>query len=612
MIREAQNIVCISTIDWDFVWQGHQEIMSSLARQGHRVLFIENTGVRRVTLKDLPRLRQRLRNWRNGVRGIRKVMDNLYVYAPLVLPFPYSRVARATNKAIMFWTLRSWTKTMRFDNPIVWTWLPTALTLELIKTLNGQLVVYYCCDDFQASSAGSRRIREAEDILIREADLVFAHSKTLFDRCRRLTDQVHVFQYGFNREVFAVCNEHTPSDLAAITRPILGYIGGIHRHVDQALLEKVAISHPDKSLVFVGPLQTEVGRLAGVSNVHFLGQKRYEELPLYIRHFDAALIPYALNDYTRSVFPTKLNEYLIMGKPVVSTRLPEVEYFNQCHQGIVSIADSPEAFSDRIGEELQRDSEALRAQRIMQVERNSWGEKIDAMQRLIQAKLDEKIKTREENWQRALARFYRASRRKVVTSAAVCALVYGLVFYTPLLWVLARPLRVVEQPVKADVVVVLGAGIGESGVPGEVYQEKVLQGVALYRQGYAEHLIFSSGITYVVKEAQLMKALAVNLGVPERAIILDERGGGNYSSLLNAKQIMESQGWTRMLLVTSIYNGTRSRLIAQRHLPGYSVTLTPAEHSVFFGDERHVLWRHIAAVAHEYAGIAYYWLNGYI
>jgi len=586
--------------------------MSTLVRHGHRVLFIENTGVRRVTLKDLSRLRQRLRNWRNGVKGVRKVMENLYVYAPLVLPFPYSRAARVINKAVMFRMLKRWTKTMQFDNPIIWTWLPTALTLELIKALNGQLVVYYCCDDFQASSSGSARIRETEDVLIKEADLVFAHSKTLFDRCRCLTDQVHVFQYGFNRDVFAVRDERPPLDLASVKRPILGYIGGIHRHVDQALLERVARNHPDKSLVFVGPLQTEVGRLARLSNVHFLGQKRYEELPTYIKHFDVALIPYALNDYTRSVFPTKLNEYLVMGKPVVSTRLPEVEYFNQCHQGIVSVADSPEAFVDRIGEELKRDSEALRVQRIKQVEKNVWGEKIEAMQRLIQAKLDEKIKTREENWQQSLVRFYRASRSTAVALAAVCGLAYGLVFYTPAVWMLAKPLRVVDQPVHADVIVVLAAGIGESGVPSEVYQEKVQQGVALYRQGYAEHLIFSSGVTYVFKEAQLMKALAVNLGVPEHAIILDERGGGNYSSLLNVKRIMETQGWTRMLLVTSSYNGTRSRLIAQRNLSGYSVTLTPAEHSIFFGDERHVLWKHIAAIIHEYGSIVYYWMKGCI
>ena len=74
MENQTHNIVCISTIDWDFIWQGHQEIMSTLARQGNRVLFIENTGVRNITFKDLPRLKSRLLNWRKGIRGIRRLV----------------------------------------------------------------------------------------------------------------------------------------------------------------------------------------------------------------------------------------------------------------------------------------------------------------------------------------------------------------------------------------------------------------------------------------------------------------------------------------------------------------------------------------------------------
>ena len=214
---------------------------------------------------------------------------------------------------------------MRFDNPIIWTWLPTALAVDLIRILNGQLVVYYCCDNFEASSAGSKRIRKTEDDLIRKADLVFAHSKALFDHCRRFTDQVFVFQYGFNREVFAHADDQPPADLLPIKRPILGYMGGVHKVIDFELVKKVAHAHPDKSLVFVGPIQTEVADLTQISNVHFLGQRKYEELPTYIKHFDIGLIPYALNEYTESVYPTKLNEYLIMGKPVISTELREVE-----------------------------------------------------------------------------------------------------------------------------------------------------------------------------------------------------------------------------------------------------------------------------------------------
>ena len=612
MNSDKHNIVCISTIDWDFIWQGHQEIMSTMARQGHRVLFIENTGVRNVGLRDLPRLKNRLANWRKGIRGIRKVMDNLYAYAPLVLPFPYSRIARFINKAMMFWTLRSWTKSMGFADPIIWTWLPTPLALELIEFLNGRLVVYYCCGDLQASSSGSRKIRETEDVLLQKADIVFAHSKALYDRCRRFNDQVHVFQYGFNRTIFACADDRPPPDLECIKRPILGYVGGVHRVLDFELLKKVALAHPDKSLVFVGPRQVDAGQLAGLPNVYFLGQKRYEELPTYIRHFDLGLIPYVLNAYTRSVYPNKLNEYLIMGKPVISTRLPEVEFFNHCHQGIVSIADGHEEFVARITEELKADSEARRLHRISMVEKNAWSEKIEAMTGLIQAKLDEKAKSREVNWHQVFLRMSRPWRHRLAGVAVTGALAYAVMFHTPAFWMLAKPLLVVEQPVQADAIVVLAAGIGESGVPGEAYQEKVKRAVELYRKGYANALIFSSGVAYVFEEAQVMKALAVSLGIPESAILLDERGGGNYTSLLNVKRIMDSRHWTRMLLVTSRYNGTRSRLIAEKNLPGYSVTLTPAENSVFFGDERHVLWRHITAVTHEYASVVYYWLKGYI
>ena len=599
MIRERQNIVCLSTIDWDFNWQGHQEIMATLARQGHRVLFIENTGVRSVKLKDLPRLRHRLANWRKGVRGIRKVIDNLYVYAPIVLPFPYSRVARLINKTVMFWTLKSWTRSMRFENPIIWTWLPTALALDLIRILDGQLVVYYCCDNFEATSPGSRRIRESEDELLRKADLVFAHSRALYDRCSRFADQVHVFQYGFNREVFARVGDRLPADLAPIPRPILGYVGGVHQHVDQDLLAKVARAHSDKSLVMVGPLQTEVNRLQGLPNVHFLGQKRYEELPAYINRFDLGLIPYALNDYTRTVFPTKLNEYLILGKPVVSTSLPEVAYFNSTHQGVVSIADGPAAFVKRIGEELAGDSDVLRARRIKQVEKNAWAEKIEAMTCLIQAKLEEQAKSREMNWQETLVRVYRTSRRKALAALCSFGLAYLLLFHTPILWWLAEPLRFADPPQPADAIVVLAGGIGESGEPGEEYQEKVEHGVKLYRQGYAQHIVFSSGVGYVFKEAQVMKALAVSLGVPAGVILLDERGGGNYASLLNVKRILESRGWTRILLVTSRYNTARSRLVIEKHLPAFQVRFTPASRSAFFGDRGPVAWKHVRAILHE-------------
>ena len=113
----APDVVCISSIDWDFIWQGHQEIMSTLAAEGQRVLFVENTGVRAPSVRDLPRLRQRIRNWWKSTKGFREERPNLFVYSPLVLPLPYSRLARWVNRVLMMRALRRWMRATGLYRP---------------------------------------------------------------------------------------------------------------------------------------------------------------------------------------------------------------------------------------------------------------------------------------------------------------------------------------------------------------------------------------------------------------------------------------------------------------------------------------------------------------
>src|SRR5262249_50968770 len=116
----GENILCISSIDWDFLWQGHQEIMSTFAARGNRVLYIANTGVRRRTWRDLPRLRHRIWNWWRGTKGFREERPGLFVYSPVVLPFPYSRLARWINRRILLRALTRWMRATGFSRPITW------------------------------------------------------------------------------------------------------------------------------------------------------------------------------------------------------------------------------------------------------------------------------------------------------------------------------------------------------------------------------------------------------------------------------------------------------------------------------------------------------------
>ncbi|RLB12326.1 MAG: hypothetical protein DRG82_17205, partial [Deltaproteobacteria bacterium] len=190
-----EDIICFSSIDWDFNWQGHQEIMHRLAACGNRVLFIENTGVRTPSLRDYDRLVNRLRNWWRGYKGIRLQEKNLYVYSPIILPFPYCRVARWINKRLILRVLKSWCKSQRFSNPIVWSFLPSALTLELIRNLDYKLLIYYCIDSFEHSSPTAGKIVESEKQMMKQADLVFVTSELLRSHC--LSANKEVFKFPF-------------------------------------------------------------------------------------------------------------------------------------------------------------------------------------------------------------------------------------------------------------------------------------------------------------------------------------------------------------------------------------------------------------------------------
>src|SRR3989339_1197533 len=306
-----ENIICISTIDWDFLWQGHQEIMSTFVKNGNKVIFIENMGVRIPRIRDISRIRKRLSNYFRGVKGIRKEANNLYVFSPIVLPFPYSRIARMINKRILLSALEKWMKVMNFSDSIIWTFLPTGITLDIAENFNYKLLVYYCIDNLSASSFKARKIKATENKLLKKADLVFVTSQALYDMCSEYSKSVTFFPFGVSLDNFVNVREQDnyaiPEDLAKIKDPVIGYVGGIHKWIDFVLLKSLADKYPQYSFVFIGPIQTDVSGIEDKKNMFFLGNKNHKDLPYYINNFQVGIIPYIMSDYTKNVYPTKLN-----------------------------------------------------------------------------------------------------------------------------------------------------------------------------------------------------------------------------------------------------------------------------------------------------------------
>jgi glycosyltransferase involved in cell wall biosynthesis len=383
----GKTIICMSSIDWDFNRQGHQEIMSTLSAWGNHVLFVENTGVRSVTMRDLPRLRHRLRRWR---RGIREEQRDLHVYSPVILPLPYSRLAGSINHRIVAHTLRRFIRRFTGSQPILWTFLPTPLVHDLIRDLDPELTVYYCVDDLPSSSPGARRLAPSDAALLQTADLVFVTSENLRRRAASVRDEVHLFPFGVDYETFERVRTGIgppPEELWTVPRPIVGYVGGLNEKLDQELLAEVVRRRADATFILVGPIETDVSSLLRWPNVRLLGARPYAEIPRYIKEFAVGIVPYRLTEYTAHVYPNKLNEYLAMGVPVVSTDLPEIRRFNELTGDLIRVAGDAEMFANALQAALAEVDDASPERRIQAARRNSWAPRVAEMATLVEQAL---------------------------------------------------------------------------------------------------------------------------------------------------------------------------------------------------------------------------------
>ncbi len=610
----GRDIVCISSVDWDFHWQIHHEIMSTLAANGNRVLFIENTGVRPPGVSDISRMRQRIRNWWRSTKGFRAERDNLFVYSPLFLPLPYSPLARWINRVLLFRPLRRWMAVTGFRRPIAWTFLPTPTARDLIREVDPSLTIYYCADDFAASSHAARRIVRSEGQLLAEADLVFVTSEKLAERARAHSTRVHRFPAGVDFDEFARVRaepDAVPADLKALGRPVAGYVGALHQWLDQDLVAAVAQRMPDVAFVLVGPVHSDTSRLTACANVHLLGARPHTEVPAYIKGFDVGLVPYRVSEYTASVYPVKLNEYLAMGVAVVATDLPEIRRFNDDHGGVLSVAHDPAEFERHIRSALSGPGVADTSRRLDAARMNSWASRIEAMCELIAGALADR-EVQRDRWEERLRRLYVRARRRTAEVVLGIVLAYVILFETPAVWAIAAPLRLESPPQQADAVVVFAGGVGESGQAGGGYQERLKHAVDLYRGGFAPRIVISSGFVFAFKEAEVMRSLAIDNGVPASAIVLETQAANTRENVSFTREILDRNGWRRILLVSSPFHMRRALLTWRKAAPEVAVIPQPVPQSQFYVHGRGASLNQIRGILQEYAALVNYWWKDWI
>jgi UDP-galactopyranose mutase len=225
-------------------------------------------------------------------------------------------------------------------------WYYTPMALAFTEHLSPAAVVYDCMDELAAFKGAPALLKRYEAKLMQRASLVLTGGQSLYESKRDQHANIHPFPSSVDVAHFAQARrpQPDPPDQAEIPHPRLGFFGVIDERMDIQLLDAVAALRPDWHLVMIGPIvKIDPASLPHRSNIHYLGAKRYEELPRYLAGWDVALLPFARNEATRFISPTKTPEYMAAGTPVVSTSIRDVvRPYGQ--QGLVRIADDPSDF----------------------------------------------------------------------------------------------------------------------------------------------------------------------------------------------------------------------------------------------------------------------------
>ncbi len=378
-------IVCLSTIDWDFLWQRHQIFMSAFAERGVPVLFVENMGgVRSPSLRDAHRVwlraRSLLRQWTRGIRQA----GNITILSPAVLPFSGPWTQRA-NQRLFLRRLAMRARALGFERPVVWTYSPTWLAARFADLLDPVCQVYDCVANIKGHPFVTPQLIAAEEDWLRRADLVLTDAKSLYIEKQVLNPNTYRVPPGVDFDLFADQGDDLaePADLSACPRPRLCFFGSLEaQKVDLDLLRQFAVDYRHWSLVIIGTAKTDITMLRELENVVILREKPHRSLPAYLQAMDALCIPYAINEFTRGVIPAKLYECLATGKPVIATAIEELLPF----RNVISIADSRDFGAD-VEAAITNDSPSLCEARVKLARENSWVSRVDRVVVLLEQTL---------------------------------------------------------------------------------------------------------------------------------------------------------------------------------------------------------------------------------
>jgi glycosyltransferase involved in cell wall biosynthesis len=396
-------IIVHSHLRWDFVWQRPQQLLSRLAQRNH-VLFVEEP----IYLDDVASARL----------DISLPMERLHRVVPMLpatLRGQYDESIVTVRELVRQQLALDGVLGGLFAHPIQWFYTPMPAP-AMIGAFGERAVVYDCMDELSKFRFAPTELVDRERYLMSSSDVVFAGGYKLSQSKAKYHANVHFFGCGVDVAHFATARSAdvvVPREVAALTKPVVGYYGVIDERIDYDLLRTLATSLPEAELVMVGPVvKVDPNELPQGHNIHWLGQRQYAELPAHVKGFDVCLMPFALNEATEYINPTKTLEYMAAGKPIVSTAVSDVVHN---FTPVVTVAETPEEFVAAVRDAIDSPNAELISRGLEQARSNSWESIVARMERIIR----DAIRTRESRTDRTVGDRARTEARPVVRNRAL-------------------------------------------------------------------------------------------------------------------------------------------------------------------------------------------------
>ena len=328
------DLVCFSHLRWDFVYQRPQHLLSRLGKQ-FRTFFIEEPVFHNA----------------GDTYRISLTPENVWVITPQLDEADMGQSSVVKRLKYLLNLLFSHKKIEKY---ILWYYTPMALKIS--NHLKPEMTIYDCMDELSAFKFAPAELKIMEAELFSKAHLVFTGGQSLYEAKKNAHNNIYPFPSSIDKAHFLQGRKTLPQpvDQQVIPHLRFGFYGVIDERFDIKLIKEVAEKRPDWQFVLVGPvIKINPDDLPKRDNIHYLGSKKYSELPSYLAGWDFAIIPFEKNDSTKFISPTKTPEYLAAGKPVISTSITDV-VSPYGDQNLVYIADSASAFIAAAEKELAK------------------------------------------------------------------------------------------------------------------------------------------------------------------------------------------------------------------------------------------------------------------